>query len=368
MKIKNIFFAAILVLAGFSCSMEDDAIMNDVEKGIEEATEAYTVLDFGVAFKDMATKATVVGPGDDLEASEAERHMSGVSIFLYEEGKLIKILKADKQDATLAAEGASETTTNPLADLKFVTKYKAGRKLAAHVVVNPKNFLDDITFGTSVDQLNETVSGCLSATDLIKYGTKDIVFGTDVTKHYVSPRDAEQNPNTILVTVSQIAARLDFSQFSVTLNGFEKTPVVTFEEAKFVNLQQVGKIVEGYAGSKVADGVSLNCSNSRNQEGATVWTGMGTAYGYANQYGQDSETNTALYVKFTVDGRTFEKTYPINPAGGDNVTNNVAHTGIKGGYLYDIKVHWTITPKWGDSTIEFYTKDWVHNTIPEVVL
>lgn len=50
MKIKNIFFAAILVLAGFSCSMEDDAIMNDVEKGIEEATEAYTVLDFGVAF------------------------------------------------------------------------------------------------------------------------------------------------------------------------------------------------------------------------------------------------------------------------------------------------------------------------------
>ena len=42
---------------------------------------------------------------------------------------------------------------------------------------------------------------------------------------------------------------------------------------------------------------------------------MGTAYGYANQYKQDSEMNTALYVKFTVDGRTFEKTYPINPAG-----------------------------------------------------
>ena len=39
MKIKNIFFAAILVLAGFSCSMEDDAIMNDVE------TVSYTHLD-----------------------------------------------------------------------------------------------------------------------------------------------------------------------------------------------------------------------------------------------------------------------------------------------------------------------------------
>ena len=365
MKIKNIFFAAILVLAGFSCSMEDDAIMNDVEKGIEEATEAYTVLDFGVAFKEMATKATVVGPGVDLEASEAERHMSDVSIFLYEEGKLIEILKADKQDATLTAEGASETTTNPLADLKFVTKYKAGRTLAAHVVVNAGDLLDDITFGTSVDQLNKTVSGCLSATELIKYGIKEIVFGTDVTKHYVSPSDAELNPNTILVTVSQIAARLDFSEFSVTLDGFVTTPVVTFEEAKFVNLQQNGKIVEGYAGSKVADGVSLDRSTSGNQEGAIVWTGMGTAYGYANLYEADSQTNTALYVKFTVDGRTFDKTYPINP---DNINKEVKHDGIKGGYLYDIKVHWTITPKWGDSTIEFYTKDWVYNIIPEVVL
>ena len=365
MKIKNIFFAAILVLAGFSCSMEDDAIMNDVEKGIEEATEAYTVLDFGVVFKDMATKATVVGPGDDLEASEAERHMSDVSIFLYEGGKLIEVLKADKQDATLAAEGASETTTNPLADLKFVTKYKAGRTLAAHVVVNTGQFLDGITFGSSVTELNKTVSGCLSATDLIKYGTKEIVFGTDVTKHYVSPSDAEQDPNTILVTVSQIAARLDFSQFSVTLNGFETTPVVTFEEAKFVNLQQDGKIVDGYAGSTVANGVSLDRSTSGNQEGAIVWTGMGTAYGYANRYEADSRTNTALYVKFTVDGRTFVKTYPINPA---DIEKDVEHDGIKGGYLYDIKVHWTITPKWGDSTIEFYTKDWVYNTIPEVVL
>ena len=365
MKIKNIFFAAILVLAGFSCSMEDDAIMNDVEKGIEEATEAYTVLDFGVAFKDMATKATVVKLGGDLEASEAERHMSDVSIFLYEEGKLIEILKADNLEATLVAKGASETTTNPLAGLKFVTKYKAGRTLAAHVVVNAGQFLDGITFGSSVTELNKTVSGCLSATNLIKFGTKEIVFGTDVTKHYVSPSDAEQDPNTILVTVSQIAARLDFSQFSVTLNGFETTPVVTFEEAKFVNLQQDGKIVDGYAGSTVANGVSLDRIMSGNQEGAIVWTGMGTAYGYANRYEADFRTNTALYVKFTVDGRTFDKTYPINPA---DIEKDVEHDGIKGGYLYDIKVHWTITPKWGDSTIEFYTKDWVYNTIPEVVL
>ena len=78
MKIKNIFFAAILVLAGFSCSMEDDAIMNDVEKGIEEATEAYTVLDFGVAFNEMATKAsTTVVPGEDRPATLIHNNQRG---------------------------------------------------------------------------------------------------------------------------------------------------------------------------------------------------------------------------------------------------------------------------------------------------
>ena len=94
MKIKNIFFAAILVLAGFSCSMEDDAIMNDVEKGIEEATEAYTVLDFGVAFNEMATKAsTTVVPGEDRPATgdenNDEKKISEVSVFLLEDGKVI---------------------------------------------------------------------------------------------------------------------------------------------------------------------------------------------------------------------------------------------------------------------------------------
>ena len=329
MKIKNIFFAAILVLAGFSCSMEDDAIMNDVEKGIEEATEAYTVLDFGVAFNEMATKAsTTVVPGEDRPATGDENNDDG---------------------------------SITLKDLKFVTKYKTNRTLEAHVVINGNQFLKNINIGDAQSALNQQISGCLSADQLIKYGSTRIVFGKDITNSYSSPSVAENNPTTILVKVSHVAARLDFSQFDVTLNGFEGNPTVVFDEAKFVNLQQNGKIVEGDASVNVKDGAFLNRSNRI----GTRWTDMGTAYGYANQYKQDSEMNTALYVKFTVDGRTFEKTYPINPAG---ITKEVDHNGIKGGYLYDIKVRWTITPDWGDSTIEFYTRDWVHNSIPEIVL
>lgn len=365
MKIKNIFFAAILVLAGFSCSMEDDAIMNDVEKGIEEATEAYTVLDFGVAFNEMATKSTTVEPGASEDATgnenKGEKKISEISVFLLEGGKVMGILRPEKVNQVSSNPDGSIT----LKDLKFVTKYKAGRTLEAHVVINGNQFLKDINIGDAETQLNKSISGCLSADQLIKYGSKDIVFGTNVTEHNPSPSVAENNPTTILVKVSHVAARIDFSEFSVTLKDFgDKTPIITFDEAKFVNLQQDGEIFGGYADVKVETGASLN----RGTKEGTVWTNMGTVYGYANQYSAKSSSNTALYVKFTVDGRTFEKTYPINPENGDNVTNMVGHTGIKGGYLYDIKVHWTITPKWGDSTIEFYTRDWVHNTIPEIVL
>lgn len=183
MKIKNIFFAAILVLAGFSCSMEDDAIMNDVEKGIEEATEAYTVLDFGVAFNEMATKSTTVAPDGFEPATGDEKKISEVSVFLLEGGKVMGILRP---------ENVNQVSSNPdgsitLKDLKFVTKYKEGRTLVAHVVINGNQFLKDINIGDAEAQLNKSISGCLSADRLIKYGFRSIVFGTDVTEHNPSP-------------------------------------------------------------------------------------------------------------------------------------------------------------------------------------
>ena len=145
MKIKNIFFAAILVLAGFSCSREDDAIMNDVEKGIEEATEAYTVLDFGVAFNEMATKAsTTVVPGEDRPATgdenNDEKKISEVSVFLLEDGKVIGILIPQNRNQVSSNSDGSIT----LKDLKFVTKYKTNRTLEAHVVINGNQFLKNI--------------------------------------------------------------------------------------------------------------------------------------------------------------------------------------------------------------------------------
>lgn len=114
--------------------------------------------------------------------------------------------------------------------------------------------MKNINIGDAQSALNQQISGCLSADQLIKYGSTRIVFGKDITNSYSSPSVAENNPTTILVKVSHVAARLDFSQFDVTLNDFEGNPTVVFDEAKFVNLQQNGKIVEGDASVNVKDG------------------------------------------------------------------------------------------------------------------
>ena len=354
MKIKNIFFAVMLVLAGFSCSMEDDTIMNDVEKGIEEVTDAYTVLDFNVAFNEMATKSTTVKPGTDIPATgdenNGEKNVSDVSVFLLEGGNIIGILQSD-QPNQVSSDNKGIIT---LKDLKFVTKYKAGRTLEAHVVINGNEFLTGINIGDSKSVLDKTISGHLSDVALIKYGHRSIVLGRDVTKSDPSPAVAEANPTTILVKVSQVAARLDFSQFAVTLDGFANAPAVTLLEAKFMNIQENSTIFGAASNDGAIGEVSVKNPTGENN----TWSNIATTYSYANNV-------TALYVKFQVGDRTFEKTYPINPA---NIEKTINHNGIRGGYLYDIKVHWTITPKWGDSTIEFYTRDWVYNAIPEIEL
>lgn len=370
MKIKNIFFAAILVIIGFSCSAGDDTIMNDVERGVEEATEANTVLDFGIAFNEMATKATVVQPGGNINSEPTgdenggEKKISDVSVFLLEGEKVIGILRSAQNNEIQPGKGGYYI----IKDLKFVTKYKKGRILDAHVVVNGSQFMKDVNIGDSESDLNQKISGCLSADQLIKYGSNKIVFGEDVKKHYSSPSEAAAYPTTIYVNLSHSAARLDFNEFSVKCVGFAKDPTVEFLEAKYVNINNEGTIFGTSSDKTATNEVSLripaSTSNKNTDENWITfeWKKMATTYSYAN-------TVTALYVKFSVDGRVFEKTYPINPAAGAGIKKeNVDHDGIKAGHLYDIKVRWTITPKWGDSTIEFYTKDWVHNNLGEIVL
>lgn len=382
MKLLNISLAIVWLLSVFSCSMEDDTIMNDMENIIEETTgEMYTAINFGLEFTEMATKSTSVVDGG-LEPAEGdsknrkEKTISSFDIFLLENNKIIGIIR---NNAQIAGEDINDIE---LKSSEFITKYKVGRTLNAYIVVNATGYdasgytiihdpFSSVKIGDNKEQINQQISDHLTAESLIKVGDKIITID-DSFPHDSSPNTftgVSSPKKNIKVTVSHVAARLDFSKFSCTLNGFSKGATVKLVSAEFRNIQNKGYINgEEYSTFSPVDAVAL-----KNE--MTVATGSINpelrAYSYRSQSltKDGHEQHVELFVKFEVKDnsvtKTFEKAYTINPPVSGK---NVDHNYVMGGYLYNIEVNWTITPSWADSSIEFYTRDWEHESLEDVVL
>lgn len=381
MKLLNISLAIVWLLGVFSCSMEDDTIMNDMENSIEETTgEMYTAINFGLEFTEMATKSTSVEgggfePAEGDSENRKEKTISSFDIFLLENNKIIGIIR---NNAQIAGEDINDIK---LKSSEFITKYKIGRILNAYIVVNATVYGDadnniitydpfsSVKIGDDKDQINQQISDHLTAESLIKVGDEIITIDDTFPKES-SPKvfTKDCQPKNIKVTVSHVAARLDFSKFSCTLNGFSEGATVKLVSAEFRNIQNKGYINgEEYSTFSPVDAVALE--NEMTVAGSI--NPKLRAYSYRSQSltKDGHEQHVELFVKFEVKDnsvtKTFEKAYTINPpASGKNVDHNY----VMGGYLYNIEVNWTITPTWADSSIEFYTRDWESNDLGNVIL
>lgn len=376
MKLRNIILAIACFFTAFSCSMENDTIMNDVENSIEETTEMYTAIDFGLALSDMATKSTTTITNDnDQKVGEDEEHITSFDLFIVENNKVINIVRESGQ---VAGEGTGAIS---LKNTEFITKYKKGRTLTAYMFINltsesHEDILGNITVGSSVSDvenvLNAEISGKLTANELIKVGKKDFTFDENY-HHEKSPSGFKDEWGTwdnnkitnISVPVHHVAARLDFGKFSYTTEGFVKAPEVSLLKAEFRNIQTKGYLnKKQYSSSVIGGPVSIgNKLVTDNQINPSL-----TAYSYSSD-GFNNQKYVELYIKVRVKDndvvKEYEKVYTVNP---DGKKNGIEHNYVKAGYLYNLSVNWTITPKWADSTIEFYTKDWEYHSLGEVEL
>ena len=393
MKLRNIFLLISCCFAAFSCSMEDDTIMNDVENNMdsmkEATTEAYTSINLNFSSEEMETKSkstiTVGGEeapnGGDPNSTYNEKYIHSFDVFVVDEaGKIIHIISEGGQ---VSGENTDDIT---LKDIRFITKYKNGRKLTAYAVINARkssddatNFFSDVKIGGTVnDFLNKEISEHLAANALVKVGSKEIVMNENF-YHQVSPKDFPLEKDFLLnIPVHHIAARLDFSKFSCTLKDFSVGATVKLVSAEFRNMQTKGYINgEEYSTFSPAEAVALEIGNGitvpeiDSEQRTYSYNPELRAYSYRSQSltKDGHEQHVELFVKFEVNdngvAKTFEKTYTINrPVSGKNVDHNY----VKGGYLYNIEVNWTITPSWADSSIEFYTRDWEHESLEDVVL
>ncbi|WFE86725.1 hypothetical protein [Parabacteroides chongii] len=361
MKLRNIILAISLIFVAFSCSMEDDTIMNDVENGIAEESEMFTAINFGLTTSDMTTKSkTTVGAADSQDADDKEMTVSSYDIFLLEDNNVIGIIRKGGDVSSETSDGIT------LKNSEFVTKYKDGRTITAYVVVNATTYKSDaitddpfntIKIGDSKEDIEQTeIFGHLTAESLVKVGeTSFIIDGT-------FPKSKSVNvgsPKSINVEVKHVAARLEFSKFNVIDKGGvveEKNLnpcTVNLLAAEFRNIQEKGLL----------NGAGANAFSKKVISFKAEQSPILTAYSYRND-GYDDQY-VELYIKFSVEynghAKEYEKTYVVNPK-SDNKGS------VLGGNLYKIVVNMEVSPKWVDANITLTTEDWFSHDLGEVDL
>ena len=363
MKLRNIILAISLIFVAFSCSMEDDTIMNDVENGIAEESEMFTAINFGLTTSDMTTKSkTTVGAADSQDADDKEMTVSSYDIFLLEDNNVIGIIRKGGDVLNKTSDGGIT-----LKDSEFVTKYKEGRTITAYVVVNATTYGDTgitddpfstIEIGSSKEAIEQTeISDHLTAESLVKVGETSFIIDGDFPK---SKSVNVEGSKPINVEVKHVAARLEFSKFNVIdeggvigENNLNVSPV-TLLAAEFRNIQEKGQL----------NGVGANeFSKKEINDFKAGQSPILTAYSYRND-GYEGQY-VELYIKFSVEynghAKEYEKTYVVNPK-SDNKGS------VLGGNLYKIVVDMTVSPKWVDANITLTTEDWVSHNLGEVDL
>ena len=359
MKLRNIFLLISCCFAALSCSMEDDTIMNDVEKdmdNMEEATtEMYTAIDFNLGLNEMTTKSTTITGGNpqlpnyNPDSTELnENYINSSKIFILENDQIIYIIDGGGDMSGEDDKGSPITVK----DAYFVTKYRKGRKLTAYAVINASEELfSKVKIGDGVDAIkNHEISDHLTATALVKIGTAEFEMDDTYPRNDSPKYFTYENAKSVVIDVHHIAARLDFKEFTYELDGWSDEKVQVSFEARFENIKTIGNLNKEEV-FQTAPNLTVSSFNNK----------PFTAYSYRSQE-KNGGNYVRLYLKVTVtvnDGidktKTYERWYDVN---GDVEKKDVDHNYIKGGNLYNIAVHWTITPKWADSSIEFYTKDW----------
>lgn len=386
MKLRNIFLLISCCFAVLSCSMEEDTIMSDVEKNIdnikEDATEMYTSINWRLTAEEMLTKSTITDGGtespnyDPDHSTTNEKFIDSFDIFVLDEnGKIIHIISKSGQ---VSGEGGEKEDIT-LKDTRFITKYREGRRLKAYAIVNAqgysgdekngKNLFADVKIGDGINKvLSKEISGHLTANTLVKVGFLDITMNNKDFHYQASMKNfPEEKDYVAKIPVRHIAARLDFSKFSYTFNGFTRAPKVTLLEAKFENIQSKGGLNGNETGFVKGTDVALAKAiivRWDDSERKYMLNPSLRGYSYRNQ---SEQTLVTLYIKVCVEDtgvkKEYERRYIVNP---EKENKSVNHDYVMGGYLYDIEVNWTITPTWADSSIKFYTEDWKYVQLDDI--
>lgn len=305
MNFKGITLAVLsFVLVAVSCSVENDAYMNDVNKEMASVSDADVLLTAKVSLNVVATKSS------DLAGTEDADAIHNCLVFLLNaQDKVVGVTFTDNYTNTW--------------EPKFMTKVQDGLHILAIANVNIDNFLGC----SSLAEIQKQVLN--DASSLPKQGGADVEFGdfegskttTDV------PTFTLSNP----IVLKQIAARVELKSFQVNYVGGDQAtekPAVQLTSVELINAKTNAYLFGEYS---VCNENHISLLNGT-MEPASGYSNIG-AWVFQNQ----SSAPTKLRINFAVGGverSDYYREYVINPDGA----KTTGHTQILPGYIYRLNV------------------------------
>lgn len=357
MKLTNILVVISIFFALSACSMEDDTVMNDVDKEIQNNIDAYASFDLALNSGNVATKASAT-EGDAVGPNEKENRVSNcyLAVFNYTSGELLASYfykGGEENDITPTAQGNYTLNTH----LSFKVFKNEKPKLRFVAITNVQSTVDpaygDVASLGSLQACttyNELMGATLQEDPyaLIKVGETELEANNYQTSSSLA-QNHEDFCKSVIIPVYQRTASVELAKFVVKKrNGSVDTEVGVSDVKVQLQLMNIKTTVKSGSASEILaigeERVNALAWSSKDTEASRMYT-------YANS---DQSNKTRLKIAYKLNGEQKYAYYTIkSPAANQSYTEEV-----KANTLYKLDV--TIINEVVNVVIKCYTKDWIN--------
>ena len=354
MKIKSVILACLFTLSFFSCSMEDENVLIDMDRELsntDKGDSAMAALTVNVFVNQLATKA-VPTEGETTEHIKDTEAINDCSIILL--GSDNKVI--DARDNVSVKEIAG--VDNKLAvNTKFALKQQNDLK-----VVVIANTSQSFAACNSMDDINVVVQNAKDLGTLVKMGIKDGISTENKTY---------DNPENVSIELHQLAARIELASFNITKKSFSKTlPVdVTLTKVTLLNVNNGCKTIltnneDNTIGSS---NVKFGKENISVYKGATesniafteenkpIFYSFPKTVSGEDKVFTEGNKSVTMKIEFKVGDIAYTKYYKIQYSNGTS--------SVKSGYLYRLNVNMTAESNEVEFDVTCSVNDWNNNII-----
>lgn len=386
MKLKNIISMVCFLFLAVSCSMEDDAVMNDLESQLkkEDVSEGSVFLSFNIGSDEVNTRST-----DEITYSETPgQRINSCSMILYRGNEILYVRDGLKR-MTSQINGNTNvpfpegTVVDALSmeanQIQVLTKKREG--LFVMIVANATLTLNDRSNYPDMQAINSAIEDLsekkLDGTDLLKVGTAEVTFDDKVSNPKFEASagtaviDNETTTNIYVqkVTVKQRAAAIRLRKFEVEWIAGTKAPVRITKVELLNSNHKVHLDGSQYEGTDAYKTLSYSIPDG----GLIVYDKVSgefknksflpfTQFSFPNIKAENrkNEKYVTMKIYYTVGGFSYDSEFIINRPGTDKEGGTEY---VHANYIYYLDIKAKITNHNVSCDLVCYTQDWRPNDI-----